>query len=97
MAEQRQTHGIPYVSKVQATAQSRFGVRAPAPILIQQSPSFLFQIDDTDDTDTDVPVEMDLGLGPDKMEEVATAEESCSSILRLLTHVKVSVRCLFKE
>ena len=54
-----------------------------APILIQQQRNFtdfLFQIDDTDDVDGDVPVEMYLGLGPDQMEEVATAEESRSSI-----------------
>ena len=85
-AEQSQGIGIdPYVSKVQATARSGFVVRAPAPILIQQQRSFtdfLFQIDDTDDVDSDVPVQMGvrLGFGPDQMAEVATAEESRSSI-----------------
>ena len=82
-AEQGQ--GIdPYVSEVQATAQSGFALRAPPPalILIQQQ----FQIDDTDDVHSDVPVEMGLrlGFGPDRMEEVATAEESRSSISMLL-------------
>ena len=70
----------------------RVAFRAPprAPILIQQQRSFtdfLFQIDDTDNVDSDVPVEMGLlkaSFGPDEMEEVATAEESRSSISMLL-------------
>ena len=95
MAEQSQ--GIPYVSEVQATARSRFAVRAPAPILIQQQRSFtgfLFQIDDTDDVDSDVPVEMGrrLGLDSDQMEEVATAEESRSSIsMHLILNLNLGI------
>ena len=88
MAEQSQ--GSPYVSEVQATVRSGFAVRAQAPILIQQQRSFTnfsFQVDDTDNVDS-------VCLGPDQMEEVATAEESCSSISMHLI-LNLNLRILF--